>query len=183
MEKITQAVYYPQAKSTAFELVPTTADPSLIHAIAIYIGIATLGAEGASAPLFDSEGSAAGLLEHLVKEFHPEARFHFISAIANQLRFPNTHTHFYSYALLHLFGPPNEDQQQQEIQETITRVLLERLLVHRPHPWGLIITLLEILKNRNYAFWELPFVKAAPEVRSLLIDRFSGNADPPPLSG
>lgn len=183
IDKITQAVYYPEPKVTTFELTPTTADPALIHAIILYIGITTLGADGASAPLFDAEGPAAGLLEKLGKAFNPEARFHFISAIANQLRFPNTHTHFYSYALLHVFGTPNEDPQQLEIQEAITRVLLERLLVHRPHPWGLIITLLEILKNRNYSFWELPFVKAAPEVRSLLIARFSGNANPPTLPG
>jgi CCR4-NOT transcription complex subunit 1 len=164
MEKLLQAVHYPQAKSTAFELVPITADPALIHAITLYIGIVTLGADGASAPLFDADSAAAKLIENLVKEFQPEARFHMISAIANQLRFPNTHTHFYSYALLHLFGNADSESHQLGIQETITRVLLERLLVHRPHPWGLIITLLEILKNRNYAFWELPFVKAAPEV-------------------
>jgi CCR4-NOT transcription complex subunit 1 len=164
VERLISAVCYPQAKSTAFELVPTTADPALIHALALYIGVATLDADGSSAPLFDSDSAAARLLERLAKDLQPEARFHLISAIANQLRFPNTHTHFYSYALLHLFGLSDDDGQQVEIQETITRVLLERLLVHRPHPWGLIITLLEILKNPKYAFWELPFVKAAPEV-------------------
>jgi CCR4-NOT transcription complex subunit 1 len=183
IDRVLHAVYYSQARSTAFELVPTTANPALIHAITLYIGISTLGTEGASAPLFDAESPAAGLLERLVTDLHPEARFHFINAIANQLRFPNTHTHFYSYALLHLFGPPNNDAQQLEIQETITRVLLERLLVHRPHPWGLIITLLEILKNRNYSFWELPFVKAAPEVRSLLLDRLTPNANLSPFQG
>jgi CCR4-NOT transcription complex subunit 1 len=167
VEKLSNVVCYPQAKSTPFELVPTMADPALIHATALYIGIATLGADGVSAPLFDADGAAARLLERLAKDLQPEARFHLISAIANQLRFPNTHTHFYSYALLHLFGLSNNDSQQLEIQETITRVLLERLLVHRPHPWGLIITLLEILKNPNYAFWQLPFVKAAPEVSTL----------------
>ncbi|CAO2648002.1 Nn.00g089240.m01.CDS01 [Neocucurbitaria sp. VM-36] len=183
VEQVCQAVYYPRAKSAAFELVPTKSDPALIHAITLYIGIATLGAGTVSAPLFDENSAAAKVIRRLVKDFHPEARFHFISAIANQLRFPNTHTHFYSYALLHLFGPPNNDSQALEIQETITRVLLERLLVHRPHPWGLIITLLEILKNRSYAFWELPFVKAAPEVRSLLENRFSGNANLSPIQG
>jgi CCR4-NOT transcription complex subunit 1 len=165
MEKLLHTVNYPEAKSTAFELVPTTADPALIHAVTLYIGTSALDAEGSGSTLFDADSAAARLLEALVKEFQAEARFHLISAIANQLRFPNTHTHFYSYALLHLFGVPDGDSQQLDIQETITRVLLERLLVHRPHPWGLIITLLEILKNRNYAFWDLPFVKAAPEVR------------------
>ena len=33
------------------------------------------------------------------------------------------------------------------MQEAITRVLLERLIVHRPHPWGLLITFIELIKN------------------------------------
>jgi CCR4-NOT transcription complex subunit 1 len=183
VRKVCDAVYHAEPQPAGYELVPTTADPTLIHALTLYIGIATLGTEAAATPLFDAEGSAAKLMVRLAKDFHPEARFHFISAIANQLRFPNTHTHFFSYALLHLFGPPNDDDEVLEIQQTITRVLLERLLVHRPHPWGLIITLLEILKNRTYAFWELPFVKAAPEVRSLFMDRLSGNVELTPSEG
>jgi CCR4-NOT transcription complex subunit 1 len=183
VDKVCQAVYYSEAKSAAFELIPTNANPALIHAITLYIGIATLGEGSASVPIFDAESPATKAIERLVKDFHPEARFHFLSAIANQLRFPNTHTHFYSYTLLHLFGPPNDDSLALEIQETITRVLLERLLVHRPHPWGLIITLLEILKNPTYGFWELPFVKAAPEVRKLLIARLSSNTNLLPLQG
>ena len=164
VRKICDAVYFPQAKESGFELVPTTADPALIHALVLYIGIATLGNDAAKGPLFDSDSAAARLMARLVKDFNPEAKFHFISAIANQLRYPNTHTHFFSYALLHLFGPPNDDDEILEIQQIITRVLLERLLVHRPHPWGLITTLLEILRNPVYGFWDLPFVKAAPEV-------------------
>jgi CCR4-NOT transcription complex subunit 1 len=172
IRKVCDAIYFPQAKESGFELVPTTADPALIHALVLYIGVATLGTETAKAPLFDEDSAAARLMVRLVKDLHPEAKFHFISAIANQLRYPNTHTHFFSYALLHLFGPPNDDEEVLEIQQTITRVLLERLLVHRPHPWGLIITLLEILKNRIYAFWDLPFVKAAPEVREIMSGPF-----------
>lgn len=183
VQEICKAVYYPQPKPAGFEQLPTTADPALIHAITLYIGIATLGTEGATAPLFDADSAAAKLIEKLVKEFQYEAKFHFISTIADQLRFPNTHTHFFSYALLHLFGPPSDDPQALEVQEVITRVLLERLLVHRPHPWGLIITLLEILKNRTYGFWDLPFVKAAPEVRSLLMNRLSGTTNLPSLEG
>ncbi len=36
------------------------------------------------------------------------------------------------------------------MQEAITRVLLERLIVHRPHPWGLLITFIELIKNPRY---------------------------------
>jgi CCR4-NOT transcription complex subunit 1 len=49
-----------------------------------------------------------------------------------QLRYPNSHTHYFSCTLLYLFAEAN----QEAIQEQITRVLLERLIVNRPHPWG-----------------------------------------------
>ena len=38
---------------------------------------------------------------------------------------------------------------QEIIQEQITRVLLERLIVNRPHPWGLLITFIELIKVIN----------------------------------
>lgn len=167
VENVCNATYHAEPKPDGFEIVPTTADPVLIHAIVLYIGTAALAAQGSKAPTFVPTAPASQLLDGLAKQFRPEARFQFISAICNQLRWPNAHTQYFSYALLHLFGPPSNDQQVLDVQQTITRVLLERLLVHRPHPWGLIITLLEILKNRTYAFWDLPFVKAAPEVRFL----------------
>ncbi|KAF2016173.1 Not1-domain-containing protein [Aaosphaeria arxii CBS 175.79] len=182
IEKVCNATQFAENRAAGFELVPTSSDPILIHAIVIYIGTAALEAQGSKAPNFETTAPAAKLLESLAKEFNPEARFHFISAIANQLRWPNAHTHYFSYALLHLFGPPDSDATILEVQQTITRVLLERLLVHRPHPWGLIITLLEILKNRTYAFWDLPFVKAAPEVERLFNALFThAQQSPQPL--
>jgi CCR4-NOT transcription complex subunit 1 len=164
VERVCNATYYSEPKPAGFELGATTSDSYLIHAIVLYMGSADLASQDSQDPSFNPASPAAKLLEGLARQTSPEARFHLISAIANQLRWPNAHTHYFSYALLHLFGPPRDDPQALEVQETITRVLLERLLVHRPHPWGLIITLLEILKNRTYNFLDLPFVKAAPEV-------------------
>jgi hypothetical protein len=51
--------------------------------------------------------------------------------------------------------------------ELMTRVLLERLIVHRPHPWGLLITFIELIKNPRYAFWRMPFTRCAPEIERL----------------
>ncbi|KAF1959685.1 Not1-domain-containing protein [Byssothecium circinans] len=167
IEKISNSVSHSEPKPAGFELVSTTANPTLIHAIVLHIGTTALATQSSKGTLFDGNSPAAKLMEKLVGELRPEERFHFISAIANQLRWPNSHTQYFSYALLYLFGPPSNESSALDVQQTITRVLLERLLVHRPHPWGLIITLLEILKNRTYAFWDLPFVKAAPEVERL----------------
>jgi CCR4-NOT transcription complex subunit 1 len=41
---------------------------------------------------------------------------------------------------------------------------LERLIVHRPHPWGLLITFIELIKNPRYAFWKQSFTRCAPEI-------------------
>ena len=78
-----------------------------------------------------------------------EARYLFLNAIANQLRYPNNHTHYFSCALLYLFYETTEET----VQEQITRVLVERLIVHRPHPWGLLVTFIELIKNPRYNFW------------------------------
>ena len=65
--------------------------------------------------------------------------------------------------MLHLFAESTDER----VQEQITRVLVERLIVHRPHPWGLLITFIELIKNRRYEFWSHSFVKCAPEVEKL----------------
>uniref|UniRef100_A0A2K1XR30 CCR4-Not complex component Not1 C-terminal domain-containing protein n=1 Tax=Populus trichocarpa TaxID=3694 RepID=A0A2K1XR30_POPTR len=56
---------------------------------------------------------------------------------------------------------------QEIIQEQITRVLLERLIVNRPHPWGLLITFIELIKNPRYNFWNRSFIRCAPEIEKL----------------
>lgn len=47
-------------------------------------------------------------------------RYLFLNAIANQLRFPNSHTHYFSCTLLYLFAEANSEA----IQEQITRLIL-----------------------------------------------------------
>ncbi len=44
-------------------------------------------------------------------------RYLFLNAIANQLRYPNSHTHYFSCTLLYLFAEANAEA----IQEQITR--------------------------------------------------------------
>ena len=56
---------------------------------------------------------------------------------------------------------------QEAVQEQITRVLLERLIVNRPHPWGLLITFIELLKNPRYDFWTRGFTRCAAEIERL----------------
>jgi CCR4-NOT transcription complex subunit 1 len=93
-----------------------------------------------SAPITHS--APMDIFQHLVLELDTEGRYLFLNAVANQLRYPNNHTHYFSCVLLYLFAEANLEI----IQEQITRVLLERLIVNRPHPWGLLITFIELIK-------------------------------------
>ena len=72
------------------------------------------------------------IFQSLITALDAEGRYFLLNAIANQLRYPNNHTHYFSCVLLYLFAEATNEF----IQEQITRVLLERLIVHRPHPWG-----------------------------------------------
>lgn len=73
---------------------------------------------------------AMDIYKHLVTNLDAEARYSFFNIMANQLRYPNNLTHFFSCVILSLFA----EAENEFIQEQITRVLLERLIVHRPHP-------------------------------------------------
>uniref|UniRef100_K1QD70 CCR4-NOT transcription complex subunit 1 n=1 Tax=Magallana gigas TaxID=29159 RepID=K1QD70_MAGGI len=103
------------------------------------------------------------IFQNLAVALDTEGRYLFLTAIANQLRYPNSHTHYFSCTLLYLFAEANTEA----IQEQITRVLLERLIVNRPHPWGLLITFIELIKNPQFKFWNHEFVHCAPEIEKL----------------
>lgn len=89
---------------------------------------------------------------------------HLIGSLGIHLRYPNAHTHWFSSVVLYLFREISTGK----FQEITTKVLFERFLVHRPHPWGLIVTFIELLRNPRYDFWNKEFLTAAPEITDLL---------------
>ncbi|GAB2232299.1 hypothetical protein Droror1_Dr00011331, partial [Drosera rotundifolia] len=123
--------------------------------------------------------AAADIFLTLIVDLDTEGRYLFLNAMANQLRYPNNHTHYFSYILLHLF---HETHQMEIIQEQITRVLLERLIVNRPHPWGLLITFIELIKNPRYNFWSKSFTRCAPEIEKLFESVSRSCGGPKPVS-
>ena len=52
-----------------------------------------------------------------------------------QLRYPNFHTCYFAWVLIHLFADAGTDA----VREQIAKVLLERLIVNKPHPWGTLL--------------------------------------------
>lgn len=92
--------------------------------------------------------------------------------MVNQLRYPNTHTFFASALLLHSFAPGQADDLSREI---IVRVLLERVCSLRPHPFGLVLTQVELL--RKYKVQEEAFFqKQETAILKPLIDRIQSAA-------
>ena len=173
IQQICEAIYNPTNKETGLFLTPINVDVVLLNALVLYIGqhaVSANGPKGGAGTVLDHPPHST-LMERLAKVLRPEARYYLLSAMANQLRYPNSHTYYFSLTILQLFGVDYSEQQNSDIRQQIIRVLLERLIVHRPHPWGLIITLQELLQNRSYTFFRLPFIQAAPEVSFLCNDK------------
>ncbi|KAK7287009.1 hypothetical protein RJT34_22414 [Clitoria ternatea] len=159
----------------------------LINSLVLYVGMQAIQQLQGRSPHAQSPsnafpmavfsvGAALDIFQALIVELDTEGRYLFLNAIANQLRYPNTHTHYFSFILLYLFAESN----QEIIQEQITRVLLERLIVNRPHPWGLLITFIELIKNPRYNFWNRSFIRCAPEIEKLFesVSRSCGGPKP-----
>ncbi|PSK55995.1 hypothetical protein B9Z65_4873 [Elsinoe australis] len=155
------------------DILPVSSHLALVaNALMLHLGTTATIASST----FSASAPQAKLLERLFDSARPELRYALISAMANQIRFPSSHTHYFSTAMLHLFTVAAEDVQQQ-----LARVLVERLLVARPHPWGLIITILELIKNGRYNIFEKRWMKTAPEVERMLLSiaHAQGGGTPP----
>ena len=149
--------------------VAVSVDVKLIESLVVYVGMHAISrAAQKGGPTYVQASPDAALLSMLVHEVRPEARYHLINSVVNQLRFPNAHTHYFSQALFDLFGSDLNDQEESDIRQQIIRILLERLISHWPQPWGLIIAIMELIRNEKFMFFELPFIKSSPEVNSFL---------------
>lgn len=161
--RLNEAVHYSDGNSTSVDF-------PCIHAIVLYIGESAISANGQRmSQSFNPNSPDAALLHRIAKDFSPTARPVFVHALVNQLRYPNTHTHYFCNAILHLFTTSDSAEQPgSDVSTLITTTLIERLHVVKPHPWGIVSTMLELLKNPDYAFWSQSFVKDLPAVGALL---------------
>jgi len=134
-------------------------DTPMINSLVLHVGIQAI------AKLQNSQIAHTPEMEVFQKlmEFDDRNRYICLNAISNQLRYPSSHTHYFSCVMLFLFSEAKDES----VKEQITRVLLERLIVHRPHPWGLLITFIELIKNQRYQFWNHPFTRCATEIERI----------------
>lgn len=154
--------------TTGFGFASIAVDLPVLEAIPSYVaGYAVDQARQKGGPVYVAGSSDSTILTLLARELSPEGRYYLISAMVNQLRFPNAHTHYFGQLLLDIFGHDLSDAEENEVRQQITRILLERLVGFWPQPWGLMVTVMELLKNERYMFFEQPFIKSAPEVSFL----------------
>jgi CCR4-NOT transcription complex subunit 1 len=88
-----------------------------INALVLYVGAQALSNRiNPLAPLAQN-GPDFAIFAHLAQDLDSEGRYLFFNAVANQLRYPNSHTHYFGVVLLHLF----EKAPSEIIQEQLTR--------------------------------------------------------------
>ena len=133
----------------------------LINTIVPFIGQAAC----ASSAKFDPQAAPATLLIKLVYALDFEHRYYFINALADQIRYPNTHTDYFCKFVLHLWGTGTLSEAQRDVREPLCRVLFERLTVARPHPWGISSLSVELQSNAAYGFWESVSQEAGMQTR------------------
>jgi len=140
---------------------------SVVNAVVMYVGVKAIDSIHDKSQRISMATIAhtafMDIFQNLAVSLCTEGRYLLFNAIANQLRYPNSHTQFFSCTLLYIFLEANTEI----IQEQITRILFERLVALRPHPWGLLITFIELIRNERYNFWKHEFVRCAPEISRL----------------
>ncbi|KAJ1980186.1 CCR4-NOT core subunit cdc39 [Dimargaris verticillata] len=146
----------------------------LLNALVLYLGVKALEAQRQAKDATTSKGKDRGkqvaaavfaFYEELVSALPTsEGKYLLLNAMANQLRHPNSHTYYFSRTLLALFT----NCALESVQEQITRVLIERAVVNRPLPWGLLVTLIDLMSNPECKFWDHSFTKVAPEITHIL---------------
>ncbi|ODV92126.1 hypothetical protein CANCADRAFT_717 [Tortispora caseinolytica NRRL Y-17796] len=147
-------------------------NPLAVNALMVYLGVlATSDFRSTYANDDRSKLNVHGIhyliISKVIEYSGWEESYFLLSAMVNQLRYPNSHTQYFSAVLLSLFNGTWHGHKKQEVQEQITRVLLERVICSRPHPWGVLVTFTELLKNPVYQFWDLGFIRSSTEVEKL----------------
>ncbi|CAK7202079.1 CCR4-NOT core subunit cdc39 [Sporothrix eucalyptigena] len=174
-EEIVAHVKYAMSKTetktagTTWGRVPISTNVAVVDAVVAHIANHVANRASNGGPVFTASGADTATLSMILHELSPEGRYYLICSIVNQLRYPNAHTNFFALALLEIFGHDMADPEETEIREQICRVLFERIVNFWPQPWGLLAVIAEIVKNEKFFFFELPFIKGAPE----LSDRFA----------
>ncbi|XP_068117639.1 CCR4-NOT transcription complex subunit 1-like isoform X2 [Hyperolius riggenbachi] len=141
----------------------------LMNAVVLYVGVQAIEHIHQSGETISmgsvTHSSYMDIFQYLARDLDAQGRYLLLHAIANQLRYPNSHTHYFSCVMLYLFAETNTET----IREHIARVLVERLVVNKPHPWGVMVTFTELVRNPAFNLWKHNFVHCSPESEKLFL--------------
>ncbi|CCH61566.1 hypothetical protein TBLA_0F00220 [Henningerozyma blattae CBS 6284] len=148
-------------------------DSKLIRAIILHVGI-EVGIENertSSSAVFNTKSSYYSLLFNLINNDTTtiELKYQIIHTIIEQLRYPNIQTYWFNFVIINLFVSDewSDGNKKQEIQELILRNILERIIVNKPHCWGIIVLVMSLLKSSEVDLLSYSFIKEIPEVENM----------------
>ena len=95
-------------------------------------------------------------------------KYQIILAIVEQLRYPNIHTYWFSFVLMNMFKSDEWNDQKLEVQEIILRNFLKRIIVNKPHTWGVSVFFTQLINSSDIHLLDLPFVQSVPEIKLIL---------------
>lgn len=150
-----------------FGHVPVQLNLPLMEAVTYYVadhGVRSASGAAAAGQAFDPQSTNFRIISLLTHELPPEARYRLLVIMVNQLRYPQSYTTYFAQMVLEFFVGDEGDQEDADIRQQIVRIFFERTIGYWPQPFGLIITIADLVKNEKYHFYDLPCVKAAPEV-------------------
>ena len=89
----------------------------MLNALVLYVATQALATLNNKQPLMSSITHTAhmDIFQNLAVDLDTEGRYLFLNAMANHLRYPNTHTHYFSYTILYLFAEANSEALQEQI--------------------------------------------------------------------
>lgn len=92
----------------------------MMTALVLYVAtqaLATLNNRANGQPLLSSITHSAhmDIFQNLAVDLDTEGRYIFLNAMANHLRYPNAHTHYFSYTINYLFAEANSEALQEQI--------------------------------------------------------------------
>lgn len=141
---------------------PKRPDLEIFHAFILYMAELYIANE----PVKKEPGITA-IFTNMLSKLDPIAREQLINVMFNEIRYPNSYTHYFICFLLYLMENCNIPL----VQEQIFRILLERETVHLPVPWGITIFSKELRNNATYDLLNKPFVKGVREIETLLLGK------------
>lgn len=145
---------------TLFDTLNTTTHWPLINAVVLHVALTYLEAHNNTFPEDFLNSNAVRFYRYMCHHFDTKHRYFFLCACISHLRYPNIQTNFFARIVFRLFLPdPAIDAHTQTcIQEQITRVVAEKTVIVQPHPWGVLNTFVELMRNPEFHFWEKSFI-------------------------